>query len=111
MRSAMRRMLLGIVPGDSREVTHRDGDTLNLQRANLRVSERAEGLRYERRRRPQHSMQPWTSFRGVAWDASTGKWRATFRGKHLGLFDSDVAANEVVVAARATASRDAIQSL
>ena len=67
------------------EVDHIDTDGLNNRRFNLRSATRAENARNQRTRSNNVS-----GFRGVSYQAETGKWRAQIRfggkTKHLGCF-------------------------
>lgn len=43
---------------------------------------------------------PHSRYRGVAWHSTAHKWRAYFRGQHLGLFDQEMTAAIVAYRAR-----------
>lgn len=99
----MHRFILGLPPGAGGEVDHINGDRLDNRRQNLRVVTRPQNAQNRRKHKPTiHSLQPWTPLRGVHWDSSTKKWKAVCRGRHLGLFSSDVEAGAAVAAHRRT---------
>lgn len=84
----LHRLLMGNPPG--MHVDHKDGNTLNCSRANLRVcTPRQNSL--NRRKTPGHTSQ----YLGVSWHANA-KWQSkiTCNGKlyFLGLFTSEKAA-------------------
>lgn len=56
------------------EVDHADGDGLNNQRANLRVCTHAENLRNQKLNKANTS-----GYKGVTWDARSGKWQAQIK--------------------------------
>jgi hypothetical protein len=94
VRILLHRFLMGLESGDPREVDHRDGNQLDNRRANLRVcTHRENGLNITRYR----SRRPLTSrYRGVSWNAPTGKWTAKFAQTYLGRYESEERAAEVV---------------
>lgn len=67
----MHRQIMGLQPGDPREVDHRNRITLDNHRSNLRIVTHAE----QQQNLP--AMGGTSRFRGVSWDAKNGKWRAT----------------------------------
>jgi hypothetical protein len=100
----MHRLLLGLEfdKGIGIEGDHLNGNRLDNQRKNLRAVTRAENQQNRlpnrpRRRRASSKQSP---YRGVHFDPSTGLWKATVRGRHLGLFVSDVDAHLAAQAAR-----------
>jgi hypothetical protein len=97
LQIGMHRAIVGLEPGDKRQTDHVNRDRLDNRRANLRVVTLAEN----RQNLPARSGR----FRGVAFHAGTGKWRArvTIAGKqhHIGLFDTEDAAGYAAAAFRA----------
>lgn len=85
----MHRQITNAPPG--LVVDHLNHDTLDNQRANLRVCTCAQNGA-NMRKRPGLSSR----FKGVSWYALCGKWRASItvngRFKHLSLFDDEVEA-------------------
>ena len=94
----LHRFVLGLAPGDPREVDHIDGNGLNNARENLRVVTRAEQC--------QNMVRPpgTSRHRGVCWDKATGKWLAQLQVKgrqlRLGRFQSEVDAARAARRAR-----------
>lgn len=78
----MHRQILGI--DDKRKIDHRDLDTLNNRRGNLRPCTQGQNCLNHRGHRDRRSR-----FKGVYWHAGARKWMASFRGKYLGLFTND----------------------
>lgn len=66
-------------------VDHKDGNTLNNQKINLRLCTASQNCMNSKTRKSSNS-----GFRGVTWDAQTSKWRATItvkgKMKNLGRF-------------------------
>lgn len=89
----MHRQILGLKYGDKRQGDHRDHNTLNNQRYNLRICTSQENTFNTRRYRNSSSQ-----FKGVSWHISNKKWIASIRLnkelKHLGYFDSETEAAE-----------------
>lgn len=97
-RIVMSRLIMGLEPGDPREVDHKDGNTYDNRRKNLRiVSHHHNGQ--NRHQRPRSSPH-----RGVSWNARRRKWVAQARwdgrNRFLGYFDSEEEAAEVARKAR-----------
>mgnify|MGYP001569184736 CR=1 FL=1 len=104
----LHRVLLGVTSLEL-EVDHKDGNTLNCQRSNLRTI--------------PHNAQPQnvsghgkSKFRGVHWIKERGKWRASVghdkKKTFLGYFDDEVEAGKVAAAFRAKVlpySREALE--
>ena len=81
----MHRQIIGLVKGDHRQVDHRDHDTLNCCRQNLRVCTSQQNIRHQRRHRDNAS-----GFKGVYFYKPTSKWAAMIKAgaknKYLGYF-------------------------
>ena len=101
-KTALARELLGLKPGDRRRVDHKNLDTLDNRRSNLRIattSENAQNLAGAFR-------TSRSGVRGVTWhpQAGGGKWRAKAvlnrKQYHLGLFDTIEEAEAAVIAWR-----------
>lgn len=87
----MHREILGIVDPKTK-ADHRDGDTLNNRRSNLRVADSYQNAQ-NKHKEPNCSSR----FKGVHWNKSAGKWQVQIsingQRKHLGYFvDETVAA-------------------
>jgi hypothetical protein len=83
--------LMGVPHGRSVYVDHINGDTLDYRRDNLRVATHEQNCWNSRKRTHRTKDALTSSFKGVAWDASSGKWRVQLRaGKgvrvHVGCF-------------------------
>ena len=80
----MHRVIMGAKKGE--QIDHQDCDGLNNRRANLRFSNQSQNLANQRLRSNNTS-----GFKGVCWDKTTTKWKATFKSKrkqhHIGLFE------------------------
>lgn len=67
------------------QIDHRDGDGLNCQRRNMRISTHRQNMQNMKRSRSNKS-----GFKGVSWRANLSKWiaQARYKGevKYLGLF-------------------------
>jgi hypothetical protein len=74
----MHKEILGIGKGVRGD--HRDGNSLNNQRSNLRIATTSQN-NCNRLRLPKGKT---SRYRGVSWDTHNGAWKAaaTFRGKH-----------------------------
>ena len=92
------REILGLSPGDP-QVDHKNGDTLDNRRANLRL---ASGGQNQQNRQRLNRNNLSSGVRGVTW--SKGKWmaRVTLDGEshYLGRFVAIEEAEAVVVAFR-----------
>lgn len=66
------RALLGLEPGDERQVDHIDRDRLNNRRGNLRVVPKGANAQNLASRSGSSSQ-----YRGVHWDKQARRWRAT----------------------------------
>ena len=98
-KTALARELLGLKPGDRRRVDHKNFDTLDNRRSNLRIattSQNAQNLVGPRASR--------SGVRGVYWHSPSSKWEAKavldYKQHHLGRFDTIAEAEAVVVAWR-----------
>jgi hypothetical protein len=90
----MARQILGLVHGDQRQPDHKNHDTLNNIRTNLRIATRKQNCRNRRRRTDNRS-----TYTGVSWNASVskaGKWRVQIwvngTNKLVGHYDDPVEA-------------------
>lgn len=77
----MHRQLMGAV-GRDQKVDHRDRDTLNNRKQNLRLCCGAQNDL----NRIGWSGEKTSTYKGVCRETGKTKWRANFRGKYLGLF-------------------------
>ena len=84
----LHRFILGLDPGDRKQVDHRDCNGLNCQRRNMRVCTHGQNNRATKRKMKGAS----SIFRGVSWRRGW-KWTAQIYvdGRHvyLGGFDSE----------------------
>jgi hypothetical protein len=78
----MHRVVLD--PPASMCVDHRNRDKLDNRTQNLHVVTHAENMMNVGANRGSTS-----PYRGVSWSDRLGKWVASFRGRHLGCFDSE----------------------
>ena len=83
-RIYLHRLIMGFPDG---LVDHRDGDTLNCRRGNLRIVTPSQSVMNTKMIRSNNT----SGHRGVIWDKSRGKWRAEInvhsRRIYLGRFD------------------------
>lgn len=97
----LHREILGLVAGDCLEGDHKDRNTLDCRRHNLRVLTPSQN---QQNRSSVGNRGSSSRFRGVYLYKRTGKWAASLRvdGKnvHLGYFDTEEEAAGVVSAAR-----------
>lgn len=97
---AMHRVVCCLTPDDKREIDHINQDKLDNRRSNLRIVTHAQNAQNVRSHLGSTSL-----FRGVSWDAASGKWRAVGyldrRIHHLGRFEDEQEAARVVAAWRA----------
>lgn len=93
----LHRAISGCERGDGNVVDHRNGDGLDNQRANLRVTTHARNARNRRSR-----VFGTSRYRGVYWNTRRSKWfaRAKVNYKHvwLGAFDDEHEAGAAVEA-------------
>lgn len=72
-QTSLHRYLMGLQPGDPREVDHINGDKLDNRRVNLRIVTRAENAQ-------NLAVHPGaSSHRGVSFNAKTGRWYASVK--------------------------------
>ncbi|WP_174958564.1 AP2 domain-containing protein [Burkholderia aenigmatica] len=90
---AMHREIMGLSPDDPRDVDHRDGNTLNNQRKNLRVCTHAQNTCNRKMSRRNTS-----GYKGVTWSKRDQRWQAQImiggKQKWLGLFDAPETAHQ-----------------
>ena len=87
--TSMHRLILGAKKGEI--IDHQDHDGLNNRRYNIRLcTSRQNNMN---RQKPKNGT---SVFKGVSWDAISGKWKAAImlnnKGKHLGYYLSEVEA-------------------
>jgi hypothetical protein len=91
----MHREIMGVVDPKI-QVDHKNGDTLDNRRENLRIATSAQNNANHRMHKSNKS-----GFKGVCWDKRRQRWRATiFKGKqyYLGYFDTPESAHDAYVA-------------
>ena len=69
--TSLHRDVMGCVNGDGKIVDHKDGNTLDNRKENLRFSSHAENMRNSRTRKTNTS-----GIKGVCWDKKRGKWKS-----------------------------------
>ena len=94
----LHRLIMGFPEG--MKVDHKNGDTLDCQKSNLRICTNSENLM----NRKGATSASKSGVRGVCWHNVAKKWRAEIcinrRTKYLGLFADIEDASRVVVNAR-----------
>lgn len=70
----MHRAILGLSRGDRRQVDHRNGNTLDNQRANLRTATQSQNLHNAPANKSSTS-----GVKGVGWVKAKRKWRARIK--------------------------------
>lgn len=100
IRITMHRQILGLKRGDKREGDHRDHNTLNNCRDNLRI-----GTHQQNCFNQKSPLNTSSQFKGVCWNKNHKKWMAyiSINGvrKHLGFFKIEkYAAQEYNIAAK-----------
>ncbi len=100
-RLRMHRFVLGLSPDDP-DVDHINRDKLDCRRLNLRLDIGGEVNRQNRNpnRATRGSTMPQSAFRGVHWDPSAKRWKASVQGKVIGWFSDDQKAAKVAAAER-----------
>lgn len=82
----------GILTSDLMKVDHRDTDSLNNQRSNLREATSSQNLSNQRKSKACCT----SKYKGVHWSALHSKWRAViwmnYKRIHLGLFSEEIEA-------------------
>lgn len=91
----MHRVILGLVSGDGVKGDHKDHDTLNNRRSNLRPCSQRQNIQHQRRRSNNTS-----GYKGVYFCKPLSKWAAMIQteitgSRHLGYF------YDAIIAARA----------
>ncbi len=90
---SMHRLILGLELGDKRQGDHRDHNTLNNQRYNLRICTQSQN-NMNRRSFPNS----FSKYKGVSWNSLSKKWTASIRidgeYKYLGYFEEEKNAAE-----------------
>ena len=78
------------------DTDHRDGDSLNNRRSNLRAASRAQNVANKPKPRRRDGRPATSSFKGVSWCRAREKWQATIRIEgesiFLGRYDDEEAA-------------------
>jgi hypothetical protein len=77
----MHRFLLGLEPRDGKVVDHRDGNTLDNRRSNLRVA--TVGQNGKNRELNSNST---SGLKGVSWTPKLGRWKAQIQSNGKGIF-------------------------
>ena len=76
-------------------VDHKDGDSLNQLKTNLRIATQRENVRNQKIQ-VRHTGFKSSKFKGVRWHKRNKKWIASIqimgRSKHLGYYDNEVEA-------------------
>lgn len=95
----MHRIILGLAPGDPRQVDHINGRRLDNRRANLRIVTTQQ----QSQNMAAHS-DARSPYRGVSWFRPHGKWcaKACIAGTHyhIGYYDDELEAAEAARAFR-----------
>jgi hypothetical protein len=96
----MHREILGLNHGDRSLVDHRNGNTLDNRRCNLRLATRAQNVFNTAKRKAKAT----SKYKGVTWSKQAssngtkydGKWRAQIRHNskliHIGMFTNELEA-------------------
>jgi hypothetical protein len=87
----LHRVIMGCTPGDGVFVDHKNRDTSDNRRANLRLTDKRASP--QNRGAVSGPIRGTSQYRGVSWCAETGRWRAQVRvngtTKHVGRFDTE----------------------
>jgi len=82
----MHRQILGLKRGDLRQGDHKDHDTLNNQRSNIRICSCQQNSRNQK-----ILLNTSSRFKGVSWNKNAKKWSASLKingkKKHLGYWN------------------------
>lgn len=76
-----------MAPNEGEVVDHRNGDSLDNRRRNMRTCTQAENCLNRKNGNGGSSR-----FKGVSWRTHNRKWAAKFRDKHLGMFSDETEA-------------------
>jgi hypothetical protein len=91
----MHRYLVGLGPGDKRQVDHINGDKLDNRRENLRV-----GLQILNRQNLAARTDGTSRYRGVFFSKKAERWigrvMVNWRSKHIGTFKTEIEAARAV---------------
>lgn len=74
----MHRVLLGLERGSGKEVDHRNHDTLDNRRSNIRICTRTQNQQNRSGWIRKDSKKP-SRFKGVFWDQRRGQWNTQIR--------------------------------
>lgn len=90
----MHRQMLGLITDTSIRIDHRNGNTLDNRRSNLRIATNSENMMNVAKRRTETS----SIYKGVSWAKRYKKWRASigynYKVYNLGVYDSEREAAE-----------------
>jgi hypothetical protein len=100
----LHRVIMGCAPGDGVFVDHKNRDTSDNRKQNLRLIDKHASP--QNRGAVNGAIRGTSRYRGVSWCAQTRRWRAQVRvngtTKHIGRFDTEeeafAAAQEVRLA-------------
>ncbi len=86
-RLHMHRLIMGLQPGDTRQIDHINGNGLNNKQSNLRICTNQQNGANSKKRKGT------SKFKGVCWNKNRQKWQAAITVKrksiYLGLFNSE----------------------
>lgn len=89
----MHRLILGCSEGDKLIVHHKDHDSLNNTKENLKICSVQENCRHQYKLKTKKTS---SKYKGVYWKKSLNKWVSQIRigdkRKHLGCFTSEIEA-------------------
>lgn len=87
----LHREVMGLRPGDGKEVDHENRNPLDCRRSNLTVTDRAGNqMNVVSQHRRTNAARIISRHRGVSWSHRAGKpWRARLRGKTLGYYATE----------------------
>ncbi len=82
---SMHRLVIGASPGQ--QVDHKNGNTLDNRRTNLRICTNAQN------QHNRHAASGSSRYKGVHWDNGVGKWRASINPgggtRYIGIFENE----------------------